>query len=237
MTSALSVQDLTVYYDSRTLALKDVSIEVPQGDFLGILGPNGGGKSTFLKAIIGLVKPERGTIKAFGKSIGKERGLIGYVPQFSNVEHDFPITVEQVLLTSLVNGFSRISSAQKDKAHEVLGSVGIENLAKRNLQELSGGEFQRLLIARALCRDPRLLLLDEPTASVDPQSRKTIFQLLGDLNRAGMTIMIVSHDTLSVSGSVKHIACFTQTLVYHGEPSLSESLIKELYGGGLLFNA
>jgi len=229
---AVCIENLTVKY-GETPAIAGVSLKVEDGDYLGIIGPNGGGKTTLLKAIIGLVPPASGEIIIYGKKAGKTKRLLGYVPQITALDKSFPITVHEVVLTGMLNPsftlFHKYTQSDMEKSDELLDRVGIYNLRGRMISELSGGEFQKMLIARALAVDPKLLLLDEPTASVDANSREQIFSLLNELNKS-MTIILVTHDLLAVSSYVKTLACLNGKLVYHGEAELNEEVVKALYG-------
>ncbi|NLN04760.1 MAG: ABC transporter ATP-binding protein [Clostridiaceae bacterium] len=224
----VEVKDLTVYY-GNTKALSNVNLEVEEGEYLGIIGPNGGGKTTLLKCIAGLLKYKTGTIRIRDR----ENTKIGYVPQFTNLDKSFPITLEEVVLSGMINPklkpFYRYTQKEKDRAYELLEKVGISNLAKRQISELSGGEFQKMLIARALAQEPKLLLLDEPTASVDAKSRSQIYKLLGMLNEE-MTIILVTHDLMAISSEVRSLACLNNTLVYHGEPEMNDTILTQMYG-------
>jgi zinc transport system ATP-binding protein len=229
---AIHIDNLSVYY-GQTPAVTGVCLDVSEGEYLGIIGPNGGGKSTLLKAILGLVPISSGTVQIYGNSIEKKRTLMGYVPQFAALDKRFPITLLEVVLTGCLkqglSPFYRYTAKDKERAHELLERVGIASLAKRQISELSGGEFQRMLIARALAVNPKLLLLDEPTASVDAVSRDQIYGLLAELNKS-MTIVLVTHDLLAISSQVHRLACLNGRLVYHGEPELTESIVNSLYG-------
>jgi len=229
---AIHVDNLSVYYGSNH-ALSNIHLDVKEGEYLGIIGPNGGGKSTLLKAILGLTPKSSGDISIFGESLEKSRGLIGYVPQFSGLDKMFPITVREVVLTGCIkkgiSPFHKYSKEDKNNADRLLEQVGIYDLKDRQISALSGGEFQRMLIARGLAVNPKLLLLDEPTASVDAKSREQIYSLLAKLNQ-NMTIILVTHDLLAVSSQVKSLACLNTSLVYHGEPELNEHIVNALYG-------
>lgn len=229
---AVTIQNLTVNY-KETLALAGVSLNVEDGDYIGIIGPNGGGKTTLLKAIAGLVPYSSGKISVYGKKPGIVGRLISYVPQITTLDKKFPINVKEVVLTGMLGSkfipFHKYSESNKKKADELLDRVGIYNLKDRMIFELSGGEFQKLLIARALAVSPKLLLLDEPTANVDANSRDQIFSLLNELNKT-MTIMLVTHDLSAVSSHIKKIACLNGKLVYHGATELSEEVVNALYG-------
>lgn len=229
---AVHLDNLSVYY-GHTPAIAGVCLDVEYGEYLGIIGPNGGGKSTLLKAILGLVPPSSGTVQLFGNDAGDKRAMMGYVPQFAAMDKSFPITVIEVVLTGRLKSglslFFKFSSEDKKTAYELLDQVGIADLADRRISDLSGGEFQKMLIARALAVNPKLLLLDEPTASVDAGSRVQIYDLLAELNK-NMTIILVTHDLLAVSSQVRRLACLNGSLVYHGEPELTESIVNSLYG-------
>ncbi|MEQ8235895.1 MAG: metal ABC transporter ATP-binding protein [Syntrophomonadaceae bacterium] len=229
---AIDIAGLSVCYDS-IYALKDIDLSVPYGDFMGIIGPNGSGKSTLLKAILGLAPPAKGRIEVLGTDPRQAREKIGYVPQTTSIDRQFPISVrEAVLMGRLVgqHGFMhRYSPVDHQIVQDYLRRLEIEDLAERQIGQLSGGQFKRVLIARALVVMPRLLLLDEPTASLDAHSSSHIYSLLQELNQE-VTILIVTHDTLAVSSYLKSIACINQTLYYHGDPHLSGELVMQLYG-------
>ena len=232
METAIHIENLSVYY-GETLAIKNICMDVNQGEFLGIIGPNGGGKSTLLKAILGLIPITSGKVQIYGKKLNKNRASVGYVPQFATMDRRFPISALEVVLTGRnkpgLSPFMKYSNTDKEISYEQLKRVGIEKLANRQISALSGGEFQRLLIARALTINPEILLLDEPTASVDASSRDQIYHLLEDLNK-GMTIVLVTHDLLAISSKVRKLACLNGSLVYHGEPELNEHIVNRLYG-------
>ncbi len=228
---ALNIRNLTVSYGNN-VALSNISFSVDDGDFLGIIGPNGGGKSTLLKAILNLVPACSGEVFVYGQKNGSHDVKIGYVPQFALMDKQFPITVIEVVLTGRLpkkpTPFHKYSEQDIYVAEKVLNNVGIPHLAQRKISDLSGGEFQKVLIARALAQKPKILLLDEPTASVDTASRRQIFSLLDKLN-SKMTIIFVTHDLLAVSSHVKSLACLNNTLVFHGEPELTDSVVQRLY--------
>lgn len=230
--TAVSINNLSVYY-GQTPALAGVCLDVAEGEYLGILGPNGGGKSTLLKAILGLVPISSGSVRVYGHKPGGKGAAIGYVPQFAALDRRFPITLLEVVLTGRLKAglspFFRYSQEDRKVAYQLLERVGIGQLADRRISDLSGGEFQKMLIARALAVSPRLLLLDEPTASVDAASRDQIYALLSELNTS-MTIILVTHDLLAVSSQVHRLACLNGGLVYHGEPELTEKTVYGLYG-------
>ncbi len=229
---ALQIENLSVYY-GQTPAITGVCLDVLEGEYLGIIGPNGGGKSTLLKAILGLIPLSSGTVRIYGKEAKGNRTMLGYVPQFSNVDKRFPITLGEVVLTGRMKAglspFFRYSKDDREAVSAILEKIGIAQLENRQISELSGGEFQKMLIARALAMKPKILLLDEPTASVDASSQDQIYELLEELNE-NMTIILVTHDLLAVSSQVRRLACLNGRLVYHGEPELSEQVVNSLYG-------
>ncbi|MBQ6847607.1 MAG: ABC transporter ATP-binding protein [Clostridia bacterium] len=197
MDTAIKIEGLSVAYTNED-TLTDLSLTVKKGEFVYIIGPNGGGKTTLIKAILGILTPHSGEIKILSKkhNIGKRK--IGYVPQKSETERDFPITVLEVVetafLKSQLNPFRLFKADEKQKAMEYLTLLGVENLAKAQIGTLSGGELQRVLIARALARNPEILILDEPCANTDPPSSKKIHEILDEQNRMGVTVIVVSHD-------------------------------------------
>ena len=230
--TAVHIDNLLVCY-GQVPAIEGVSLDVADGEYLGIIGPNGGGKSTLLKAILGLIPATHGTVQVYGNSPEKNRSLVGYVPQFAVLDKQFPISMLEVVLTGRLkqglSPFFNYTKEDKKVVYDLLEKVGIESLVNRQISELSGGEFQKMLIARALAVKPRLLLLDEPTASVDVASRDQIYGLLTELNK-DMTIILVTHDMLAISSQIHRLACLNGYLVYHGEPELTEKVVNNLYG-------
>lgn len=213
---ALEIEHLSVYYDDFC-ALSDISMKIPAGDFLAVIGPNGGGKTTFLKAILGLVPPSKGKIKVNGR--------IGYVPQFSKFDRKFPISVEDAVLmgcmankNSLIKQYNR---HDKQSIAKYLELLEISHLKGRQIGQLSGGQLQRVLLARALALNPDILLLDEPTASVDTNQKNHIYKLLEKLN-SSMTIIIVTHDTDTVSLLMNNVAFLNKKLHYYGTAKLDK---------------
>jgi len=233
MQKAIEVNDVGVKYGRQTV-LKDVSFELEKGNFLGIIGPNGGGKTTLLKVLLGLVKPDNGTVKIFGKTVNKSGDIVGYVPQRMNFDIQFPISVWEVVLMGRVGSLGlKPFFSKKDKkiASHSLELVDMLEYKDRQFSKLSGGQQQRVLIARALADRPKILLLDEPTASVDEQIRTNIYELLEELNREeGITIVLVSHDIGVISSHVEKVACLNKYLIYHGDDELTPEMLEESYG-------
>lgn len=232
MTLALEIDNLSVFY-GEDCALDKISLSVAEHEFLGIIGPNGGGKTTLLKSILGLVQPKSGTVRIFGQTGAKARRNIGYVPQFSRFDRRFPISVEEVVLMGRLAGrsawFVRYDAQDHDLIQSLLERLEIADLRKRQIGQLSGGQLQRVLIARALAVEPRILILDEPTASVDSASKTRIYDILKELNK-DITILIVTHDLSAVSSNIDKIACLNQQLFYHGRTELEAGLVEKVYG-------
>ena len=227
----VDVRDVTFGY-GREVVLDHVSLAIQPRDFLAVIGPNGGGKTTLLKVVLGLLRPWSGEV-AFELPTGRDpRGRLGYVPQFSTFDKDFPLRIADMVLLgrlgrrNLLRPWSREDRAA---AAAVLERLGLSNVADSHVSEVSGGQLQRALIARALVADPAVLFLDEPTASIDAESRETLRELLADLNRA-IPIVVVTHDVTSLAPMVNRIACINRRLFYHGGPELSEEILEEVYG-------
>lgn len=212
----VSIKNLSFTYNTD-LILEDINLEVQEKDFLAIIGPNGGGKSTLLKNILGILEPLQGEIKVLDEKPQKNLSHIGYVPQNTNINTDFPIKVIEVVLMGHVGHKRPLFGYKKEEiscALSALSQVGMEKYAQIKIGSLSGGQRQRVMIARALCASPSILLLDEPTASIDVSGQKQIYELLKDLNKS-MTVIVVSHDisvTLSYANKVAHI---NKNLVFH----------------------
>lgn len=227
----LGIYNLYAGYDNDTI-LFDINLEVYPGDFIGIIGPNGGGKSTLLKVILGLLKAKRGEVRVLNMDVLAGRKYIGYVPQHVETDRDFPVSVWDTVRMGLLDGwrlFERLTSDETDHIASVLKQIGMLNLRNKAMGELSGGQRQRVFIARALISDPKILLLDEPTASVDPNVTKDIYELFSRLN-THMTILLVSHDMMAVSSYTKTIACLNRKLVYHNNKELTQETLENVYG-------
>ncbi|KYC45357.1 MAG: Cobalamin import ATP-binding protein BtuD [Candidatus Methanofastidiosum methylothiophilum] len=218
------------YGDNRVL--EDITLTVYDDDFLGIIGPNGGGKSTLLKLILGLLTPTEGNILLFNKSPQEGRKYVGYVPQYTLVDRNFPINVEQVVLSGRIGQtdfLRRYSEKDRKIAEKSMDIMGIKEIKNTQIGKLSGGQLQRVLIARALSTEPKLLLLDEPTANIDVQAETNFYDFLHGLSEK-MAIILVTHDTGAISSHVKTIGCINKTLHYHGEKSIPPKVFEKLYG-------
>jgi zinc transport system ATP-binding protein len=230
--AAIRINHVSIHY-GQTPAIADVCLDVAQGAYLGMIGPNGGGKTTLLNGILGLIPLTAGSVEIFGCTPQAARSLVGYVPQHTTLNRRFPITVAEVVLAGRIppgiRPFFRYRAEDREASGQVMEQLGLSRLAKRQASQLSGGEFQKMLLARALVSQPKLLLLDEPTANVDAPSRVQIFELLQTL-RQDMTIILVSHDLLDVVTRVDSIACINRTLLYKGEPALDADRMEQVFG-------
>ena len=232
MKNIIEFQNVSFYYN-EICALLDISLVVEDKEFLGIIGPNGGGKSTLLKLMLGLLKPTSGTIKILGLPPDKVRGKIGYVPQFSKFDRRFPINVKDVVLMGRLRPknsfFHQFSEEDYMVVDDIMRRVEVFDLRNRQISNLSGGQLQRVFIARALALKPEVILLDEPTASLDSYAKNHVCSILKELNE-NTTIIMVSHDMGVISSYVKSIACLNQELHYHGEPELTSAILGRTYG-------
>ncbi len=217
------------------VVLEDVSLELEANGYLAVLGPNGSGKTSLLLVILGLLEPDHGTVRVLGLAPREARGRIGYVPQHVRFDRDFPIRVLDVALMGrlgrrrLGRPFGRDDVA---RAQALLERMEVAHLARRPIGSLSGGELQRVLIARALATEPELLLLDEPTSSLDERIGSSVWELLGDLSRE-LGVILVSHDIGAVSRHVQRIACLNRTLFLHEPHELTPDMLERIYGGPL----
>ena len=230
MAALITIKDLCFSYDDQPI-LENVNLALNKGDFLGIVGPNGGGKSTLLKLILGLLTPDSGQIEVFGHSPQQERTRLGYVPQFATFDSAFPITVfDTVLQGRLGKTHALVGYSKQDRKIAQLAMIetDVAQFQQRPMTALSGGQRQRVLIARALACEPEILLLDEPTANIDPHHGESIFELLHRLHKR-VAIVLISHDVGFVSRSVTRVACLNRTLVCHATSPVDSESIKHLY--------
>jgi zinc transport system ATP-binding protein len=226
----VEMQHVYFSYD-RTRVLDDVSITVHKQDFLSIIGPNGGGKTTILKIICGLLKPQQGVVRVFGTTPARARHRIGYLPQHLVFDHDFPIRIKDVVLMGRLGktGIGHAFTVQdRTVVEHALDQVGLADLEDLTIADLSGGQRQRVLIARALATEPELLLLDEPVSSIDTRWQHTLYKLLNELNKE-IAIVLVTHDISVVSTYIDKIACVNKRLFFHGSKKEGIRKISELY--------
>lgn len=229
--TVIEVEDLWFSRNGEVI-LEGINLRVFQGDFYAIIGPNGGGKTTLLRAILGLIPPDRGTIRILGGLPRENRHLLGYVPQLRTFDFTYPISVRGMVLSGLlgqkkgiIKTFNTEDIGLADKA---LLTMGIGHLANRVIRNLSGGEQQRVVIARALVGNPKVLLLDEPTVFVDTPTEMQFFDILGTLARS-MTIVLVTHDIGVIVSHVTKVACLNRRLYTHDSRELTEDMIQGAY--------
>lgn len=229
--AAIEIHGLDFAYGSHPV-LRGVDVSVAAGSFVSIVGPNGGGKSTLLKLILGLLRPDRGQVRVLGESPNRARRRVGYMPQHAHVDPQFPVTVTDVVLMGCLGPGRRLGPYRRrdrDVALQALTETNADDFGDRRFSDLSGGQRQRVLIARALACEPEMLLLDEPTASLDPGVQDDLFELLNLLNER-MTVVLVSHDVGVVSQYVDKILCVSGQVEEHDSSAISGALAK-LYGG------
>jgi zinc transport system ATP-binding protein len=226
----VKLEDVWLYFDNMPV-LEGINLSIKDLDFLGIIGPNGGGKTCLLKVILGLLKPSRGEITVFGHTPERGRKFVGYVPQYSLFDRDFPINVLDVVLMGRVGRmkrFRRYSEEDKKLAYDALRTVEMLDYRDSQIGQLSGGQQQRVFIARALVTEPKMLLLDEPMASVDSPMQTELYELFEKL-RQQMAIVLVSHDISAVSIYVDKIACINRRLFYHDSKELTAEDLEDTY--------
>ncbi|MFC1935464.1 metal ABC transporter ATP-binding protein [Chloroflexota bacterium] len=224
------LEDVWVHYDGAPV-LEGVTLSVQQGDFLGIIGPNGGGKTTLLKVILGLIAPSRGTVSVLGKLPKGSRKSTGYVPQHNLFDRDFPTSVWDVVLMgryARAGLLRRYSREDRRMTRRALQTVGMLDYKDHQIGKLSGGEQQRVLMARALVSEPVLLLLDEPTAGIDLTMQTEFYELLENMKQR-MAIVLVSHDIGAISTYVDKIACLNRQLYYHGSKEIGPEILEATY--------
>lgn len=235
---ALEINNLNVKLNERNV-LSNICLSLDEGKFLGIVGPNGGGKTTFFRVILGLIKPTSGSIFVFGRKpdeMIKSGNIFGYLPQIIKTPSDFPVRViDVVLMGRYVNRgmFKKLTDEDKEKALEYLSMMGIEDLKNVPFGQLSGGQQQRASIARALVSEPKILILDEPNTGIDVIGQEDFYHLLKGLQKKfNITILMASHDIGAITSYVDEIACLNNTLHYHGSPLsvLNECVLSDLYG-------
>ncbi len=226
----ICVEHLWAGYDNENV-LEDVTLHVYAHDFIGIIGPNGGGKTTLIKVLLGLLPPSRGRVTIMGEPVATGRRHLGYVPQLVEFDRDFPISVWEVARMGRLGKrppLHRFTAEDDEIVADALRRVDLLDLRRRPIGELSGGQRQRVYIARALAARPEILLLDEPTSSVDPRVSTSIYELLRELNEH-VTILLVSHDMSAISSYVKTVGCLNRHLFYHGGGELTPEMVELAY--------
>lgn len=229
-TPAIELEGVSFAFNGSPV-LEHVDLSLEPLDFTALIGPNGGGKTTLLKIILGLVRPRSGRVRILGEEPRRASRRVGYVPQGVDVNLRFPVSALDV---AAMGGVGPLLSAgnsprrEREAAREALAQLGMERHADRRIGELSGGQRQRVFLARALASGPEILLLDEPTASIDARGQAELYRLLKALNER-MTILVVSHDLLMISTHVKSVACLNRRLHYHGEAEITHDMLDTLY--------
>lgn len=234
MKPLIELEDVAFGYGSSPV-LTSIDLHLHPGQFAALVGPSGAGKTTLLKLMLGLLRPSGG--RMFRRADPPLR--VAYVPQLETVDWNFPVTAEQVVLMGRTRGSGRWPwprSADRRRGREILARLGIGELARRHIRDLSGGQQQRVFLARALIADPELLVLDEPTNGVDMHSAEEIFHQLAHLNRAGMTILLTTHDLNMAAAHAPWVICLNQTIVAQGAPEevYTEEIMSETYEGKML---
>jgi ABC-type Mn2+/Zn2+ transport system ATPase subunit len=234
--SIITLNDVTFGYSLKSPVVEGINLTILKGQFVGLLGPNGSGKTTLLKLIIGLIKPWHGSIIFHDSpSIRSNKVTVGYVPQVESVDWNFPVTVREVVGMGIWDQSGITPWLKKNAKKEIdnlLQGLGIVEYASRQIRQLSGGEQQRVFLARALIRNPDVLVLDEPTSGVDHNSRETIIGLLNDLNARGMTIIVTTHDIPGIARRLPWIVCINHHIIAEGrqEDTLTDNNLLETYG-------
>jgi len=231
MNKILEIRNLIVGYDDNPYVLKDVNLDVLRDDFLGIIGPNGGGKTTLLKTILGLVKPVSGNISFFRNNVMTDTINIGYLPQINQIDKKFPISVYDVILSGMTikrHIFSPYTKEQKERVGGIAKQMGLDKLIDRPIGALSGGQLQRTLLGRAIIDNPDLLVLDEPNSYVDKRFESDFYKILEDINK-NTAIILVSHDVGTVISLVKNIACVNEGLHYHSGTNITTDWLEKSY--------
>ena len=226
----IETQNLSFSYNGQPV-ISGVNLKIQSGDFMAMIGPNGGGKTTLLKLMLGLLKADSGSIRIFGKPPKEVSYRIGYVPQDIHINQNFPISSSDVVLMGKLKpgrGWSRHTKEDRMAAVQALERVGVGKYSNHRIGELSIGQKQRVFIARALVTDPDILFLDEPTASIDTKGQNEFYTILKELNQK-ITIIVVSHDLMVISRYVKSVACVNQSLHYHGHAELTGEMIEMMY--------
>ena len=221
-------------------AIQDVSLKFWPGQFVAVVGPNGGGKTTLLRTILGTLRPSRGQVRLRGKELeGTALEKIGYVPQLETIDWNFPITVEEVILMGLFrknHWFRRTSREDQEKLERVMERLNLAGLGKRHIRELSGGQQQAVFLGRALLGEPELILLDEPTAGLDIRSRDDVIHFLHEINHRGVAIVITAHDLNWVAAHLPWVICLNRRVIAEGSPQqvLTSSVLRETYRGEIV---
>ena len=231
MNSIIQINGLSAGYDGKTV-LHQVDLTVYERDFLGIIGPNGGGKTTLIKCILGLHRPQEGHIRFYKEGREVPEINMGYLPQYNSIDRKFPISVYEVVLSGLSRQkplLGRYNARHHEQVRRIIARMGLEGLEKRAIGELSGGQLQRTLLGRALVSNPEVVILDEPNTYIDKQFETKLYSLLEEINRE-CAIVLISHDIGTILQNVKSVACVNGTLDYHPDTEVSPEWLGEHFG-------
>lgn len=231
MDKIIQLDDVFAGYGGKAV-LRNVNLSVYEKDFLGIIGPNGGGKTTLIKLILGLLRPLSGNIRFYHSEREVRELTMGYLPQYSSIDNKFPISVYEVVLSGLSKQkpmLRSFSKEQHEQAREVVNRMGLEGLERRAIGQLSGGQLQRALLGRAIVSSPDVVILDEPSTYIDKRFEAKLYELLEEINRE-RAIILVSHDIGTVLQNVKSIACVNETLHYHSDAEVPSEWLEEHFG-------
>ena len=240
MVPAIEVHDLSVHY-GRQQVLEEISFSIPAGQIVGIIGPNGGGKTTLLKAMLGLIPVTRGTVSVAGEPVNRRNGLVAYVPQTASINWRFPATVLDAVLMGRYGRLGWLRRpAQQDRALALraLEQVRMADLASRPIAQLSGGQQQRVFLARALAQEPEVLLLDEPVSGVDVPTQETILHLLRDLSGMGKTMVVTTHHLQHLQEHFDLLLCLNRSAIAWGPPAqvLNQRVVEQTFGARLVLS-
>ena len=226
----IEIKDLSFSYNGSPI-LSAVNLTIQAREFLAVIGPNGGGKTTLLKLILGLLAPDQGLIRIFGLPPREAAPRIGYVPQEIRLNKAFPVSVLNIVLMGRMKeyqGWRRFSKQDKAAALQALEQLQVADFRKRRFNELSGGQRQRVLMARALVTEPELLLLDEPTSNVDTKGQSDFYDFLQKLNQT-VTILVVTHDVMALSSYIRSVACVSRQVIFHNAPEVTREMVEMAY--------
>lgn len=238
MSGVVSLSNVSASYEEK-LVLDHVDLDIREGEFVGIVGPSGSGKTTMLRVILGLVPVRSGHVEVAGVDVAEKRPAVGYVPQVETIDWNFPVTVEEVVLMGRAVSSGIWPWARSEDRKEMtylLDRLGIAEHRKKQIRKLSGGQQQRVFLARALIRNPKVLLLDEPTSGVDIKTRDEILHLLMDLNRQDVTIVISTHELNAVATHLPRVVCVNKVVVADGTPGavFTTDVLRRTYGGEMI---
>ena len=232
----VELTDVTCSYGNGP-AIGDINLKIWPGQFVAVVGPSGGGKTTLLRTILGMVHPVRGRVLLHGQPLGGQvKDKIGYVPQLQTIDWDFPITVEEVILMGLFrrnHWFRRIGKSDRERVEKVMDRLKLDGMGKRQIRELSGGQQQGVFLGRALLGSPDLILLDEPAAGLDIRSRDDVVHFLHEISHQGVAIIITAHDLNWIAAHLPWVICLNQRIIAEGPPQqvFTSSVLKETYRG------